>query len=200
MPECIERSGSSINFDVQRELIPRNTTLHLIDALDGLKAKLLAAAAQFELLDEFGGVPAEPSYAELLQHTVSAQGFSRDVVQLTADFARSTHSTNRAGSVVLAHLATAATMSNQAAPHFAETAESALSLPLSSSPTDQQYRENHMVINHATARAYLRRASESLRDAAKELNTHLEFHRFFSTAALPQPPASPQSQPSTRHR
>ncbi|MEU1073581.1 MULTISPECIES: hypothetical protein [unclassified Streptomyces] len=136
----------------------------------------------------------------MLQHTVTAQGLSRDVVQLTADFARSTHSTNRAGSVVLAHLATAVTMSSQAAPHFAETAESALSLPRSSSPTDQQYRENRMVINHATARAYLRRASESLRDAAKELNTHLEFHRFFLAAAPPQTPAPPQSGPSKPRR
>ncbi|MFG3282099.1 hypothetical protein [Streptomyces sp. NPDC048111] len=183
-----------MTLDVQRELIPRNTTLHLIDALDSLKAKLLVAAAQFELLDETGRVPAAPSYAELLQHAVGAQALSRDVVQLTVGFARSTHSANRAGNVVLAHLATAATMSSQAAPHLAETAKGALSLPRPSGPADRQFRENRMVIDHATARAYLRRASDSLRGAAKELKDHLEFQRFFSAAA------PPPSQPSTRHR
>ncbi|MFE9407416.1 hypothetical protein ACFYN0_01225 [Streptomyces sp. NPDC006704] len=189
-----------MHFDVQRELIPRNTTLHLTDALDVMKAKLLAAAEQSELLDETGRVPATPSYAELLQHAADAQALSRDVVQLTADFARSTHSTNRAGSAVLAHLATAATMSSQATPYFAETAESSLALPRSSGSTDRQYRENRMVINHATARAYLRRTSESLRDAAKELNTHLEFHRYFPASARQQSPAPPPPQPRTRHR
>ncbi|PKV84303.1 hypothetical protein [Streptomyces sp. TLI_146] len=189
-----------MNFDVQRDLIPRNITLHLIDAFDVMKAKLLAAAEQSELLDETGRVPATPSYSELLQHAADAQALSRDVVQLTVDFARSTHSTNRAGSAVLAHLATAATMSSQAAPYFAETAETALALPRSPGPTDRQYRKNRMVINHATARAYLRRTSESLRDAAKELKIHLELHQHFPAPTPQQSPAPPPPQPSARHR
>ncbi|PJN35886.1 hypothetical protein CG747_36385 [Streptomyces sp. CB02959] len=189
-----------MNPDAQRELIPRDYTLHVIGALNDLKAKLLATAEKCQLLDDTGRVPAAPSYAELLQHAADAQALSADVVRMTAEFARSTHSTNRIGSAVLAHLATAATMSSHAAPYFAETAESALCLPRSSSPTDRQYRENRMVIDHATARAYLRRTSESLRDAANELDAHLDFHRFFPAPARQQSPATPPPRPTTRHR
>ncbi|MDF3147083.1 MULTISPECIES: hypothetical protein [unclassified Streptomyces] len=191
-----------MNPDVQREVIPRDDTLRLIDALDVMTAKLLDAAEQWELLDQSGHVPAAPSYAELLQHAADAQDLSRDVLRLAADFARSPHSTNRAGSAVLAHLATAATLSSHAAPHFTETAETALSLSLSRSfgPTDRTYPENRMVIDHATARAYLRRTSESLRDAAKELTAHLDFRRFFPTPSQRQSPAPAPPRPSTRHR
>ncbi|MGW3937409.1 hypothetical protein [Streptomyces sp. NBC_00024] len=186
-----------MNSDAQRELIPRDATLHLIGALDDMKAKLLGAAEQWQLLDETGHVPATPSHADLLQHAADAQALSGDVVRMTAEFARTAHSTNRAGSAVLAQLAAAATMSSHAAPHFTETA---LSLPRSSSPTDRHHRENRMVIDHATARAYLRRTSESLRDAAKELNAHLDFHRFFPTPSQEQSPAPPPPRPSARHR
>ncbi|MFC5253030.1 hypothetical protein [Streptomyces nigrescens] len=189
-----------MNPDVQRELIPRDDTLHLIAALDDIKAKLLDAAQQWQLLDGTGHVPTTPSYAELIQHAADAQALSRSVVQLTADFARTDHSTNRVGSTVLAHLSTAATMSSLAAPHFAETAETALSLRRPSGPTDRQNQEYRMVIDHATARAYLRRTSESLRDAAKELNNHLDIHRFFPTPAYRKSPAPPPPKPSTRHR
>ncbi|MFE5097560.1 hypothetical protein ACFRCI_46660 [Streptomyces sp. NPDC056638] len=189
-----------MNPDIQRALIPRDETRHLIGALDAMKAKLLDAAQQWQLLDESGRVPASPSYTELLQHAADAQDLSHDVVQLTADFAQSPHSTNRVGRAVLAHLATAATMSSHAAPRFIETAETALSLSPSASPITRQYRENSMVIDHATARAYLRRTSESLRDASKELNAHLDFHRFFPAPSRPESPASPPPRPSAHHR
>ncbi|MEU1329502.1 hypothetical protein [Streptomyces sp. NPDC005865] len=185
---------------IQHELIPRDDTLRMIGALNDLEARLAAAAERYQLLDDSGRVPAVPSYAELLQHAAGAQALSYDVVQMTVEFARSLHSTNRVGSRVLAHLATAATMSSQAVPNFAETAENALSLPRSSGPPDRQYRDNRMVIDHATARAYLRRASESLRDAAKELDAHLDFHRFFPAQARQQSPEPPPPRPSARHR
>jgi hypothetical protein len=57
-----------------------------------------------------------------------------------------------------------------------------------------------MVIDHATARAYLRRAAESLRDAAKELVNHLDFHRFFPTPARRERPTPPPPTSSARHR
>ncbi|MFE1407835.1 hypothetical protein ACFW5D_30265 [Streptomyces sp. NPDC058770] len=189
-----------MNPDIQRELIPRDDALHLIGALDGMQTKLLDAAEQWQLLDDTGHVPASPAYAELIQHAAAAQALSRDVVQLTADFARTAHSTNRAGSAVLAHLATAATMSSHAAPHFAETAETVLSLSRSSGPADRQYKEGRMVIGHATARAYLRRTSESLGDAVEELNVHLVFHRFFPTPSRRESPAPPPPRPGARHR
>lgn len=189
-----------MNSYAQRELIPRDATLHPIGALDDMKAKLLDAAQQWHLLDETGHVPATPSYADLLQHAVDAHALSRDVVRMTAEFAQAAHSTNRAGSAVLAHLATAATTSSQAAPHFAETAETALSLNRSSSPTDRHQREHRMVIDHATARAFLRRTSESLRDAVEELNAHLDFHRFFPTLSRRESPAPAPRRPSARHR
>lgn len=186
--------------DIQSELIPRDDTLRLIGALNAMMAKFSDSAQQWQLLDEAGHVPATPSYADLLQHAADAQALSRDVVRMTAEFARTAHSTYRAGCAVLAHLATAATTSSHAAPYFAETAETALSLARSSSPTDRHYRENRMVIDHATARAYLRRASESLRDAVKELDAHLDFHRFFPTASRRQSPAPSPPRPSARHR
>lgn len=144
-------------------------------------------------------VPAAPAHSDLLQHAADAQGLSLDVARLTADFARSPHSTTRAGRAILAHLARAATMSSNAAPHFAETAETALSLPRPAEATDRHYRDNRMVIDHATARAYLPRASESLRDAARELNDHLALHRFFPEPSRQQNPEPPPGR-SARHR
>ncbi|MFE3737052.1 hypothetical protein [Streptomyces sp. NPDC059134] len=104
-----------------------------------------------------GEVPDEPSYPGLLQQALDAQALSHDVVQLTVGFAHNTDSTTPAGTALLAHLATAATHSSHAAPYFAGTAEEALSL--NSIPDDRKYRENRMVIIHATARRYLQRAS-----------------------------------------
>ncbi|WP_406161673.1 hypothetical protein [Streptomyces canus] len=123
--------------DFQRDLIPSDEVLQLIGAVNAMKDKLLNAAQQWELLDENGHVPATPSYAALLQRATDAQDLSRDVLRLTADFARSPHHTTRAGSTVLKHLGTAATMSSYAAPHFTETAECALALPRSANPTDR---------------------------------------------------------------
>lgn len=183
-----------------RELIPRDETLHLIAALDDMKAKLLDAAEQWQLLDDTGHVPATTSYAELIQHAVDAQALSHSVVRLTADFARTAHSTNRAGSTVLAHLSTAATMSSFAAPYFAETAETLLALSRSSHPADKKDLENRTVIDHATGRAYLRITSQALRNAAKELNHHIAIHRFVATASQRKSPAPPPPKPSTHHR
>ncbi|MER0483159.1 hypothetical protein ABR737_33310 [Streptomyces sp. Edi2] len=189
-----------MNPNVQRELIPRDDTLRLIAAFDDMKVKLLDAAEQWRLLDGTGHMPAAPSYAELIQHAADAQSLARDVVQFTADFAQTAHSTNRDGSAVLARLSTASTMACFAAPYFAETAETALSLRRSSRPADRQQLEHRMVIDHATGRAYLRRTSESLRDAAKELSNHLDFHRFFPAPSQRESPAPPPPKPSTRHR
>ncbi|MFD8550162.1 hypothetical protein ACFV08_00835 [Streptomyces fradiae] len=186
--------------DLQRELIPRADVLHLIHSLDHLKITFLGAAKQWQLLDaDTGDVPTEPSYTELLQHAIDAQDLSRDVVRLAADFARSPLGTNRVGRTVLARLATAATWSSHAAPRFAETAETALSLPQASSPIIRRQRGNSMVIDHASARAYLRRTSESLGEAAKELHVHLDFQRFLSAVA-PRAIPTPPPEPSSRHR
>ncbi|MFD4479431.1 hypothetical protein ACFWPU_25400 [Streptomyces sp. NPDC058471] len=187
--------------DFQRDLMPSDDARHLIGALNAMKDKLLNAAQQWELLDENGHVPAEPSYAALLQHAADAQDLSRDVIRLTADFAQSPHRTTRTGSAVLKRLATAASMSSHATPHFTETAESALSLPRSSNPAERHYLKNRMVIDHASARAFLRRTSESLRDAAKELEDHLNFQRFVTTLTRGEgPPVPAPSRPSGRHR
>ena len=185
--------------DIQRELIQRATTLHLIDALNAVKGRLSGAFEQWELLDDTGRVPASPSYTALLQQAADAQALARDVVQLTADFARTTSSTNRAGSAVLAHLASAVTLSSQAVPHFAETAQTVLSLPRPHSENDSYVRDNRMVVEHATARACLRRAAEALGDAVQELTDHLDFHRFFLTPSHRQSPVPPPK-PRGRHR
>lgn len=185
--------------NLRHELIPRDEALRLIGTLDGMKSKLLDAAQQWQLLDDSGHVPAALVYADLIQHAAAAQDLSRDVVRLAAGFARSPHSTTRAGRAVLAHLATAVALSSNAAPHFAWTAETAVS-PLTAGATHRRYRDNCMVIDHATARAYLRRASESLRDAATELNHHLGLHRFVPEPSRQQSPVSPPPGRSARHR
>ncbi|WP_242441075.1 hypothetical protein [Streptomyces sp. CB02923] len=91
-------------------------------------------------------------------------------------------------------------MSAHAASQFAESAEAALGLPRSSNPSGQHYLKNRMVIDHATARSCLHRTSESLRDAVKELNGHLDFHRLFPAPSLRENPVPPPPGPSGRHR
>ncbi|WP_019070577.1 hypothetical protein [Streptomyces hokutonensis] len=186
--------------DIQRELIPPDDALRLIRTLHTMKATFNNSVQEWQLLDESGHVPTEPSYTELLGHATNAQDLSRDVLRLTGEFAASPHSTHRAGRATLAHLAMASTMSAHAASHFAETAETALGLPRASGPADQHYMTNRMVINHASARAFLRRTSESLRDAAKELEDHLRFQHFLSTLAPRENPAPPPPRPSSRRR
>ncbi|MER7963775.1 hypothetical protein [Streptomyces ardesiacus] len=187
--------------DFQRDLIPRDDALHLIGALNAMKDKLHDAAQRWELLDENGHVPAALSYTALLQHATDAQDLSREVLRLAADFARSPHHTTPTGRTVLKHLAEAATLSSHAAPHFTETAEAAVALPRTTNPTDRHYLTNRMVIDHASARAFLRRSSESLSDAASELDQHLGLHRFLAsmTPQRPSPGPSP-ARSSPRHR
>lgn len=187
--------------DIQRDLIPSIDALHLIGALNEMKDKLLNAAQQWVLLDETGNVPAAPSYSELLRHASNAQDLSRDVFLLAAEFAQGGHVTTHAGSTVLKHLATAATMSSHAIPYFTQTAEHALALARSTRPSYRRYLTNDMVQDHVTGRTYLRRTSGSLRDAAKELNDHLGFQRFLATLTRQEgPPAPPPPRPRGNHR
>lgn len=190
-----------MSADFQRDLIPSDDASRIVGALNAMKDKLHSAAQQWELLDESGHVPAVPSYTALLQHAADAQDLSRDVLRLAADFARGPHHTTRTGGTVLKHLATAASLASHAAPHFAETAENALALPRSANPADRHHLTNRMVIDHASARAFLRRASESLRDAAKELDDHVAFQHFRATLTRREGPAAlPRSRPGGLHR
>ncbi|MEU4174777.1 hypothetical protein [Streptomyces sp. NPDC026589] len=187
--------------DFQRDLIPRDDALRLIGALNEMKDKAHKAAQQWELLTEDGQVPVAPSFTVLLQHATDAQELSRDVLRLTTGFARSPLHATRDGSTVLKHLALAATMSSHAAPYFAETAEHALALLRATNPADRHYLTNNMVHDHATGRAYLRRTSESLRDAGKELEDHLGFQRFLAQLTRPGgPPKPPPPSPGGHHR
>src|SRR5689334_20798391 len=125
---------------------------------------------QWQLLDSSGRMPAALNFTELFQHVTGAQELSRDVLRLMAGFAASPHIANSAGRDTLAHLSTASTLSVHAAPHFAQTAHAVLALRKLTNPTDQHYLKNDMVIEHATARNYLLRTSQSLRDAAQALH------------------------------
>lgn len=92
-------------------------------------------------------------------------------------------------------------MSSHAAPYFAETAEYSLALLRSSNSNGRHHLTDHMVHDHATGRAYLRRTSESLRDATKELDDHLGFHRFLAQLTRQEvPPTPPPPQPRGHHR
>ncbi|MFD4575803.1 hypothetical protein ACFWNK_12440 [Streptomyces sp. NPDC058417] len=183
---------------LQRDLIPRNAALHPIDALNALKDQLRDAAQQWELLDENGHLPTAPPYTTLLQHAVASQDLSCGVLRLTADFARSPYHPTPAGSAVLKHLAVAATLSSHAVPRFTETAESALLLPRIDSRDRHRLRES-MVMDHGTARAYLRSASGSLGDAAKELHEHLGFQHFTTLTRHKEVPTRPPRKPDGRH-
>ncbi|KOT79134.1 hypothetical protein ADK70_31850 [Streptomyces rimosus subsp. pseudoverticillatus] len=169
-------------------------------ALNAMETTFSENAQKWQLLDESGHIPATPSFTELFQHATEAHDLSRDVFRLTGDLAASPHSTTRVGRATLDHLARASTMSAHAASHFSETAEAALRLPHVSSPADQHYLKNRMVIDHAAARAYLRRTSEALRDSAKELNGHLDFHRLAPALSRRESPVPPPPGPSGRHR
>ncbi|GCD41857.1 hypothetical protein [Streptomyces paromomycinus] len=186
--------------DIQHHLIPREDVLRLIGALNPIEAKCSESAQKWQLLDESGHMPAAPSFTELFQHATETQNLSRDAFRLTGDFAANPHSTTRAGRATLVHLAMASTTSAHAASHFSDTAEAALYLPVVSRPTDQHYLENRMVLDHASARAYLRRTSEAMRDALKELNGHLDSHRSFPAPSRQQSPAPPPPGLSGRHR
>ncbi|MFJ4973559.1 hypothetical protein [Streptomyces sp. NPDC088755] len=187
--------------DFERHLIPRDDALHLIGTLKVMKDKAHNAAHQWQLLDEDGHVPAAPSYTVLLQHATDAQDLSREVLRLTDEFARSPLHTTRVGSTVLTKLAWATTSSSHAPPYFAQTAEHALALLRSTNPADKQYLSNNMVHDHATGRAYLRRPSESLRDAGKELEDHLGFQRVLAQLTRQEtPPAPPAPRPGGRPR
>ncbi|MFE0703505.1 hypothetical protein [Streptomyces sp. NPDC058872] len=187
--------------DFYRDLMPSDAALHLVGALNTIRDKLHDASQQWKLLDETGRIPDTPSYTVLLQHAIGAQDLSREVLQLTAGFAQSPHHTTRAGSAVLKRLSIAATMSSHAVPRFTETAEEALGLPQTTALADRDSRTNRMVINHASARAYLRRASESLHHAVEELDDHLGFQRFLATLTPQEgPPAPPPPKPGGRHR
>ncbi|WP_327657183.1 hypothetical protein [Streptomyces sp. NBC_00483] len=189
--------------DIQREPIPRDESHSLVNALTALKSQLLDTAQTCQLLDRSaqlqGGAPA---YSDLLQHAADAQHLAHGVIQLTADFTGSPHSTTHAGPTVLTHLATATSMSSLAAAHFAESAEHALSLPRPSNPAVRRYLETRMLVDHSSARAFLRRASESLRDAAKELEDPLNVHRNrpFPKPAWRQSPEPPQPAPNPSRR
>ncbi|MCT6780489.1 hypothetical protein LXH09_27995 [Streptomyces sp. CS7] len=185
----------------ERELIPRDDALHLIGALNVMQDRAHNAAHQWELLNEDGHVPATPPYTVLLRHASDAQDLGRDVLRLTADFARSPHHATRDGSTVLTKLAWATTSSSHAPLYFAQTAEHALVLLRSTNPADRQYLSNNMVHDHATGRAYLRRTSEALRDAAEELGAHLGFQRFLAQLTRQEsPPAPPHPKPGGRPR
>lgn len=187
------------NFE--RNLMPRDDALRLIGALNALKDRAYNAAQQWELLNENGHVPEAPSFAALLQHATDAQELSRDVLRLTAEFVRSPHHTTHVGSAVLKDLAWAATASSHAVPYFAETAETALARLRVTNRSDRQYITNSMVHDHATGRAHLRRTSDSLRNAAKQLDDHLGFLRFQAQLTPKEgPPAPPQPSPGGRPR
>jgi hypothetical protein len=187
--------------DSQSESIPSDEVLQLIGALNTMKDALSNAAQQWKLRDDNGHVPDTPSYTALFQHATDAQNLSRDILQLTADFARSPHHTTRAGSTILnQHLGPAATLSSHAAAHFTQTAEYAVALARSTNPADRHFLAGEMVMDHGTARAFLRHASDSLRDAAKELNDHLGFQRSLATLTRQEgPPAPPPPRPGGRH-
>ncbi|MET9564756.1 hypothetical protein [Streptomyces tauricus] len=183
-----------------RDLIPREDVLRLIDEFSAMKETFASKIEQWQLLDISGRVPAALSFTELFQHVTGAQELSRDVLKVTADFAARLHIANPAGRDTLAHLSTASFLSAHAVSHFAQTAHAVLTLRRLPDPTDQHYLKNEMVIDHATARNYLLRTSQSLRDAAQTLHEHLQLHRFFSAPALSDRPVPPPPGPKGHSR
>lgn len=148
----------------------------LLNALTVQRSQLLEAASHHLLLGDNGDTPPRASLGGLLEPAAHAQALAHDIAHLTADFAESSRSTSRSGRIVLTRLATATTMSFQAAAHFAESAEGSLSLSRSSSPAVRRYAEDRLLVDHSSARAFLRRAAETCSEAAEELNGRLGAH------------------------
>ncbi|MDX2821032.1 hypothetical protein PV416_07995 [Streptomyces ipomoeae] len=164
--------------------------------LQQLSLELRSASEHLELLDSTGHVPDPLPVHTLLQHTVTAQHLSARTALLADEFAghlgtRPSEYLSRA----LMELVTAATHTCAAASLFAQTAHTATPLQPTPGTPDAESRNWRTVLDHATGRGELRRASEAVHSAGRHLKTHRDVERFLAGLRAPAP-RTPQNSAS----
>lgn len=154
--------------------------------LQQLSLELRSASEHLELLDGTGHVPDPPAVHTLLQHTVTTQRLSACTALLADEFAA--HIGTRPSeylSRALMELVTAATHTCTAASLFAETAHTATSPQPTPGMPDAESRNWRTVLDHATGRRELRRASEAVHAAGRHLKKHRDVERFVAGLRAP---------------
>ncbi|WP_330324661.1 hypothetical protein [Streptomyces pseudovenezuelae] len=151
-----------------------------------------------ELLDANGQVPSPLPVRELLRHTATAQTLAADATLLASDLASriGADPSKEQAKALTSVLATAAQTST-AAYLFAQIAETAVSSAPQPGTRAAESRNWRTLIDHATGRRELRRASESLEAAGKHLSDHHAIQRFLADMRPPPRPPSLPPSPTT---
>ncbi|MFF9785087.1 hypothetical protein [Streptomyces nigrescens] len=170
--------------------------------MERLSVELRDACHRLELLDSTGQIPSPVPLVELLKHAATAQSLSAGTTLLAAEFAThfGTSPSTKHLSDALSQLVTAVTQTCTASSLFAQTAHASASSAPDPGTSHADRRNWQMVIDHATGRRELRRASEAVGAAERHLQTHREMQRFLTemrtpAAALPGPTSRTHPRP-----
>ncbi|MDH6439369.1 hypothetical protein M2158_007910 [Streptomyces sp. SAI-144] len=180
--------------------MPDTSTHRIADRLHQLFLELRSATSTLELLDADGQVPSPLPVRKLLRHTVTAQTLATNTTRLADDLASTIGaepSTEQAKA--LAGMVAAVAQTSTAAHLFARIAETAASPAPQPGTTHAESHNGRALIDHATGRRDLRRASESVQTAGQHLDDHHAHQRFLADMRLPpRPPALPRSPTTSR--
>ncbi|WP_329558872.1 hypothetical protein OG711_07925 [Streptomyces uncialis] len=180
--------------------MPSPTTEEMTEQLKTLVTGLDDAFARFELLDETGRVPSTPLFSRLMQHADAAKELSRTAVHLAAVVGIPDADSvvdREMDSKIRARLANVAEHTLRAVDLFTRTAETSASPTPAPGSAGAQRREGRMVVDHASARAELRRAAEATGETITLLKEHAELRRLLASM-LRRPtttPLPPQPRP-----
>ncbi|MFD9715805.1 hypothetical protein [Streptomyces sp. NPDC059076] len=163
------------------------------EQLESLTAALHDAFTRLELLDDAGRVPSTPLFDQLMRHADAAKELSRTAMHLAAVVGIPNPGSvvdRESDSKVRAQLAVVTEHTLRAVDLFTRTAEASASGP--------QRREGQMVVDHASARAELRRAAEATGEALTLLREHAELQRFLASMLRRPTITPPPPQPRPR--
>ncbi|MDX2881160.1 hypothetical protein [Streptomyces ipomoeae] len=176
--------------------MPKPAEQSLPHRLQQLSLELRSASEHLELLDSTGHIPDPLPVHTLLQHTLTAQHLATRTTLLADEFA--THIGTRPSAYLsraLMELVTAVTHTCAAASLFAQTAHTATSPQPTPGTPDAQSRNGRTVLDHATGRRELRRASEAVHAAGRHLKTHRDVQHFLAGLRAPTPRTPQNSAP-----
>ncbi|MGC0342731.1 hypothetical protein [Streptomyces sp. SLBN-8D4] len=161
------------------------------ERLHQLCLELRSATSTLELLDADGQVPSPLPIRKLLRHTVMAQTLATATTRLASDLASSIGAEpSKEQAKALAGMVAAVAQTSTAAHLFARIAETPASPAPQPGTTHAERRNRRTLIDHATGRRELRRASESVQAVGQHLSDHHAYQRFLADMRLPpRPPA-----------